>query len=233
MISTKFKHAGLLVILWTVVTFFPSSLGSGGIVAAQVVVTGGATTVAPSTGTAESLNVPAGTAPTSPVSGAMFFDGKELYFNDGVASQPLPRIVRLAADSSASTSTTMSNLTGMSFSLAVHTIYTVSCDVFYQVSATTGGVTLTFTGPASPTNVIFGGYEAYGSNNATYNSVASSFGTSLYNKAANIATTNLSVHISGTIEVGSSSGTLQLQYANVAAGVGSVTIKRGSWCTVQ
>lgn len=167
------------------------------------------------------------------MSGAVFFDSKELYFNDGVASQPLPRIVRLAADSSASTSTTMANLTGMSFSLAANTAYTVSCDVFYRVSATTGGVTLTFIGPTSPTYVIFGGYEAYGSDNTSYNSVSSSFGTSLFNKTANTATTNLSVHISGTIENGSNSGTLQLQYANIVASAGSVTIKRGSWCTVQ
>jgi len=120
----------------------------------------------------------------------------------------------------------------MSFTLAASRAYTVSCDVFYQVSALTGspGINLTFTGPASPTNVIFGGYEAYGNNNATYNSVVTSFSTSLFSKAALVATpTNLSVHISGTIETSSgNSGTLQLQYANIVSSTSSVTVKRGS-----
>lgn len=181
----------------------------------------GKATLAASTTTNESLNIPSGTPPTTPVSGAVFFDSKELYFNDGVANQPLPRIVRLAANSSASTSTTLANLTGISFTLAASTTYTVSCDLFYQVSATTGGLALSFSGPTSPTYVIYGGYEAKGPTNSTNNSVYSGttfVGGLIFNVLATTATTNLSVHISGTIENGTNSGTLQLQYANAASG---------------
>jgi len=110
----------------------------------------GKATLAASTASNESLNIPSGTPPTSPVTGAVFFDGTELYFNDGSASQPHPRIVRLAADSSASTSTSMANLSGMSFSLAASTNYTVSCDLFYLVSATTRGLAVNLHGSGKP-----------------------------------------------------------------------------------
>jgi hypothetical protein len=59
-----------------------------------------------------------------------------------------------------------------------------------------------------------------------------SFGGVLFNLTATSASTNLSVHISGTIET-ASGGTLQLQYANAVASAGSVTVRRGSWCTIQ
>jgi len=91
----------------------------------------------------------------------------------------------------------------------------------------------TFTGPASPANVIFGGYKGYGPNNASENAAAGSFATALFTRPANTATpTIFSAHISGTIENGINTGTLQLQYANTASSAGSVTVKRGSWCTI-
>ncbi len=191
----------------------------------------GKATLAASTTSAESLNIPSGTVPTSPVNGAVFYDGSTLYFNDGVASEPHPRIARLAADSAASTSTTPSSLTGMSFSLVANTNYTVVCDLFYTVYANTGGLAVTFTGPTGTNNVIFGGTVAI-SGSAPNNGVSSAFGTVVFTHTGTSGAT-YPAHVSGTIENGVNSGSLTLQYANVASGVGSVTVKRGTWCTVQ
>jgi len=215
------------ILIWTMCLL--TSMWFAGSAAAQVTVTGGTTKVAASTSTAESLNIPAGIAPTTPATGAVFFDGTELYFNDGVANQPHPRIVRLAADSSSS-STTMANL--MTFGMAANTSYTVECDLFYQGSATSAGLTLQFTSAASANNVIYGGY-LYKNTATVSTGVATAYTTPLFGGTFTVAaaSTNYIGHISGTIENATSSGTLQFQFANVVS-TSSITVKRGSWCQI-
>lgn len=126
--------------------------------------------------------------------------------------------------------TTASNITGLSFPVAANKNYTMTCNLYYQGSASTAGLDITVTGPAAPTSVFYS-YEEDPTATSIQDSVASAFGTKLTGNAAVTATTNLSAKITLGLQNGANAGTVQVQGS--ATGAGTVTVQVGSFCRLQ
>jgi hypothetical protein len=93
---------------------------------------------------------------------------------------------------------------------------------------------MAFTGPASPTQVSYSLNAGTSTTTVALASTAAantSFATVVGATAVTTATTNFPARFTGVIENGTTAGTLQIQFASVAAV--STTIERGSGCTLQ
>ena len=138
----------------------------------------------------------------------------------------------LAADTAGSASNTLVT-TGMTFPIAASAKYTLDCDLLFTVSTTSGvGLTLGVNGPGSPTEVSL---MRQINTTATAFRVDSSQGTAWAAKVGATATTVTALSLAqfyGSIENGTTAGTLDVQYANIAT-TGTTVIKRGSWCKLQ
>jgi len=133
------------------------------------------------------------------------------------------------ADSASAAVTTYADITGLSWSLAASTRYDITCNIIYDASATTIGLGIGWTGPASPTRT-HGLMVAGLSGGATVGGTASvgndTGGTTLSSvyTASNTATFN------GVWENGSNLGTLQMRFKPESATANGIIIKTGSWC---
>jgi hypothetical protein len=129
-------------------------------------------------------------------------------------------------------STTMANLTGMVWSIGASKKYKIECDFIYQ-AASTGGLQIAFTGPASPTQVEYcmhadSSATALNDGTACTPAANASFATKVGAGVVATINTNFPARFSGVIENGTSAGTLQVQFASAAA-VNTI-VERGSSC---
>lgn len=138
-----------------------------------------------------------------------------------------PVTVRLAADSALST-TTKTNLTGMSFALAANTSYSWRCNMFTTANATTVGVqfALTFGGTVTAVRGMFQGPGAA----TTLLWITDTTFQLDFNPTASQGNVAGMVTLSGTIEVSGTGGTLQFQHGSETATL--TTVQRGSWCSL-
>jgi hypothetical protein len=132
--------------------------------------------------------------------------------------------------------TTFSNVTGLSFAIDASTNYAISCKLIYQGSATTTGMKIQFTGPASPTKVTAQTFQTTttGAAGVFYSAAVdgTTFAVTLAGPAAIVTTgADLSSTLDVGVENGTTAGTWQLQAA--ANGVGTLTIQVGSFCKMQ
>lgn len=131
--------------------------------------------------------------------------------------------------------TNVASTTNLNFALDASTAYGGTCYLVYSASVATAGPKIQFTGPASPTAVLYTTqFNLVSSGSApTYaeSPAAVAFSTSQTAGTAVTATTNQAVRIQFGVVNGVNAGTLQLQAA--ANGVGTLTIQPGSYCTMQ
>jgi hypothetical protein len=140
-----------------------------------------------------------------------------------------PSSVKLTSDLTAYTSTTLTDATGLGFSVNANSYYHFRFLIVFSSAATTTGIRLSVSAPASP--AVFSatagipvagdgaGGQLQGWITASNDAV---IGTGV--QAIN---TNYIAIVEGTILTGASGGTLQLRYGSEVAGSG-VTIKRAS-----
>ena len=150
----------------------------------------------------------------------------------GVTSFTVPQVQYLNANTGTSATNTLVN-SGMSFTIAANTVYTLDCGIIFTVSTTSGvGLTLGVNGPGTPTEVTL---MREINTTATAFRIDSSQGTAWAAKVGATATTVTGLamaHFYGLIENGSTAGTLAIQYANIGT-TGTVILDRGSWCKLQ
>lgn len=139
------------------------------------------------------------------------------------------QIARKTADQS-STSTTFADVTGLTFSMNASTSYSIRCELSYVTAATTTALQIALNGPASPTAM------RYTVNTATTATAQHFASQSAYDTNTNPATgggsTALPVVLAGTVENGTTAGTLALRIRTEVSG-SSVTIQRGAFCVSQ
>jgi hypothetical protein len=126
--------------------------------------------------------------------------------------------------------TGFTNVTGgnnLAISVAANANYTGSCRLYYQAAAT-GGLNIEFTGPASPTNIIYSLLDIGSSTTIVNASVATAYSTSL-GAVVTTATTNFPATVTFSLQNGANAGTLQL-LAKSSASV-QLQIQNGSFCT--
>lgn len=149
---------------------------------------------------------------------------------NGPATQNYPLLSILTSQYTNST-TGFTNVAGgntLQFTVAANTTYTAECHLYYQAAAT-GGLNIEFTGPASPTTVIYGLNDPSAA--TTFNSsVATAYSTSL-GQVVGTAATNFDAIVSFSLINGANAGTVNL-LAKSSAAV-QLQIQAGSFCRVQ
>lgn len=135
--------------------------------------------------------------------------------------------VKLTADLTASTSTTLANATGLSLAVTAGTYYSFDFVVLFRAAATTTGLRLGLTCPAF--TVYSARVEIPVAADGTSGDLQgwlTTSGDSVLGTGVQAITTTYAATIRGLI-LPSASGTIQVQYASEVSGSG-VTIKQGS-----
>lgn len=132
------------------------------------------------------------------------------------------------ADTASTASTSYQNITGLSWSLAASTRYDIECKILYSASATTIGLGIGWTGPASP--LITTGRMTSGITTATVGGTVSVGNDTGASTTASVATTGNNATFEGFWSNSSNAGTLQMRFKPETATANGITIKAGSWC---
>jgi hypothetical protein len=145
-------------------------------------------------------------------------------------------VITLASNYTNSTTspTTVSDGTNsMSFSAAANTTYTMTCHLYYK-AASGGGLVVQFTGPSSPTSMIYGVTQPYAYSGGTI-TIAQGTSTTYSDGGDGLAVTTANHVFDATLAFsllnGSNSGTVSLE-AQTAASGDTLTILAPSFCTV-
>lgn len=158
-------------------------------------------------------------------------------FGSNGTTYRIPLTNVMASASSASTSTTLAQSGGMTiwtWNLTAGKTYSWQCDIYYQVSSTTGGPGLAMgsAGTATWTSIVYA-LDGYTNTTAvSEGTVVTTAGNKSSMAADGLATTNLPVRFRGSGVV-NAAGTFLIDFANLIAAGASVTIGLGSTCTVQ
>jgi hypothetical protein len=153
-----------------------------------------------------------------------------MFANTPSALQTTPQVEYVVTSAYTNATTTFSNVTGLSLTVAAGTNYKMTCHITWQGSATTTGPKYQFTGPASPTSVASSAFSMVTASTVTQTS-AVALSTSMPNAGTITATTNFTDLVTIGLQNGATAGTLQLQAA--ANGAGTLTIQPGSYCESQ
>jgi hypothetical protein len=140
----------------------------------------------------------------------------------------------LGADNAitSSTPTAIFNGTGQAgFLVQASTVYYGECDLSYQAAAT-GGFVLTWTGPASPTQMTYTIIEGTSASATIYGSANGTSYTTALGGAIVTAATNFPIHIMFTLENGTTAGSLVPMFQSNTNTI-STTAKRGSECWMR
>lgn len=139
----------------------------------------------------------------------------------------MPVLGRLTADATKNANTTFGDLTGLSFSVAANTTYTFEVRL-KVIGNTTANAKFTFTGPAAPTAVIFGGISGI-TPTATNNTAENTFGNAVKLNLAGTNNTEMWLVIGGIVRNGANAGTVQTQYAQLTSDATNLTIRAESF----
>jgi hypothetical protein len=127
--------------------------------------------------------------------------------------------------------TTASAVGALNFAVAASTNYIGVCNLTHQVSATTSGIKLSFTGPASPTAIVMV-IQTSTSATTVRNDAVTAFSTLSIGAATTLAATKLPVQLFFRLSNGTTAGTLQLNAASF--GTGTLTIAQNvSYCWMR
>lgn len=160
-----------------------------------------------------------------------------IYTSDVYHGIPRKNFVDLADYTNATT--TFSNVVGvgagasagLAFPVEARGRYTLHCSIVWSASAATAGPQFQITGPASPTSISISMLSAITAT-TTASAAATAFASALNPVGATVTNgVNERAEIDMGLVNGVNAGTIQLQAA--AQGVGTLTIRQGSSCTLQ
>lgn len=133
------------------------------------------------------------------------------------------------ADSASAAVTTYANITGLSWTVNASTRYDIECKILYAASATTIGLGIGWTGPASP--LITSGQMVAGlSGGITVGGTVSIGNDTGLATASSVATAGNIATFHGFWSNGTTAGTLQMRFKPETATASGIIIKAGSWC---
>ena len=182
-----------------------------------------------------------GTEPTG-VSGAWmpWGDANNITVNwesNNATPQHLPIMLVLQGAAYTNATTAFSNVVGgsgptLAFPANASTVYGGRCYLVYSASVSTAGPKIQFTGPGSPTAVLYSTqFQLTATPTYADSAAASAFSTSQSAGTAVTATTLLAARIAFSVLNGTTAGTITLQAA--AQGTGTLTLEPGSYCAIQ
>jgi hypothetical protein len=139
-------------------------------------------------------------------------------------------VVRLDADVSNST-TAFANATGLSFTAAANADYLIEAFLVYTSAATTTGINLALTGPASPAGVV-GEWRAYTSATAALLRQFTAYDSGTATTGVIAAAAAQYAQFTAMLRTGAAGGAVTLRFAS-EVGTSAVTLKAGSLLRVQ
>ena len=135
--------------------------------------------------------------------------------------------VVLTADRTNAT-TSYADITDLSFAVSAATRYDIECLFQYNANATTTGIGIGWTGPASPTFTT--GQMISGLTGATIGGTTIVGNDTGAVTTASVATTGNSATFHGVWSNGANAGTLQMRFKSEVAIAAAIIIKAGSFC---
>lgn len=148
------------------------------------------------------------------------------YFSGGTATVTQPCVV-LATDFSVTSSTTLTAVTGMSWTTVSNKVYTVTGTLDFTMG-TSGGMKVQFQ-TGSGTNYDTGLMTAY----EIFTDTLTSMGLGLFSPLIDQGSTNVAVSIGGAYSAASGSTTLNLQITQNTSNATATKIKAGSFVCVN
>jgi hypothetical protein len=138
---------------------------------------------------------------------------------------------QILASNYTNATTTASNISGMSWSIAANASQTLKCWLPYSNSTGTGGLQLSVSGPGSLAGGVYElRYDATGEHNIGSNGIGA-WPSSIGNSDVSGSNIQLGAEFYFQFTNGSTAGTLQLQAENM--GTGTLTIWAGASCILQ
>lgn len=134
---------------------------------------------------------------------------------------------RVASDFSVTSSTTLTNITGLTYNVQAGATYQLRA-LLFTTSNSAGGVKAAIGGTATATSIVYEGFT-YNATTLSAQTRASALATAV---GAVTSVTAASIEIEGTITV-NASGTLTVQFAQNASSGSASTVLRGSTFTLK
>lgn len=125
--------------------------------------------------------------------------------------------------------TSYTSVPGLAFYAQPYHNYHMECTIVWKASANTAGPNYKITGPSSPTASAVGAW--FNVTSSTYSTAVAALGTAVTNGGTVTTSTDFPDKLSLTLVNGANAGTVQVTAA--ANGTGTLTIEKGSACTVQ
>lgn len=153
------------------------------------------------------------------------FSGTSSGTNTG--DQVVPTYVRLTANRTNAT-TSYADITDLIIPVSANTRYDIECRLIYSANATTTGIGIGWTGPASPT--LVGGQMIAGLTSATLGGTTSVGNDTGGVTTASVATTGNMATFKGIWSNGANAGSIQLRFKSEVAVAAAIVIQAGSYC---
>jgi hypothetical protein len=133
-------------------------------------------------------------------------------------------------DNTNSSNSTLSSATGLDFTLAANTTYSFDYYILFQSAATTTGIGLAVTGPASPAIISYTANIPIGADavNVLYSGWGTGYDDPVVATAAPSIGATYLARIYGVIKTGATAGTLTPRFRS-EVNSSTVTLKAGSW----
>lgn len=125
--------------------------------------------------------------------------------------------------------TSYADITGLSFAVAANTRYRITCILPYDANATTTGIGVSWTGPASPT--LTRGFMNSGLTTATVGGTTIVGNDTGATTTASVATTGNIAHLEGIWSNGANAGTVQLRVKSEVAVASAIIVRTGAVCS--
>lgn len=135
-------------------------------------------------------------------------------------------VLLTAARTNATTS--YADITDLVIPVAANTRYDIECKLIYSANATTTGIGIGWTGPASPT--LSAGMMTAGLTSATVGGTTIGGNDTGGVTTASVATSGNVATFEGVWSNGANSGNVQMRFKSEVAVASAIVIQAGSWC---
>jgi hypothetical protein len=180
-----------------------------------------------------SLNVPTGTAPTTPATGDVWRTSAGLFSQASDGITQLDASVYVTPNSTQSSSSQSPvDITGMSFAMTANSIWEVHAFITFQSAATTTGIRIGYNSPADCTPMLevvvpIVSTDAASALRGLFPRATSSNTGIVVGTGVTAINSNHTAYVTGIIRCGATAGNFSLQFASEVTS-SSVTIRAGS-----